>query len=536
MSPIVERCAIGVQNAWDAASSRNGSIASAQILPVGDAKGRSDGFAVGSACYLAYAGADGEVLRDSGARMAIRRGDQQEDVFLKDVEPLGELLPAGVGDLPVVDGDRASSERQDVDPRPARRSSWVAHARMAAGFGLLASAIVAAALVGQSGAGPFAQVLTLCLLLATCCAVAADLPVRSSDRPRRSVRRATRIAVIGSQSTAVALDQELAINRISAYTSVGWIGFEPEEGAMFPLPKRLGGMQELASLVERHQIHLLVIGSDVPRLAVFDELVRLTDYVSVRVCELSGFYESAFGHIPVADINSAWFQYVMHPKFRDTSNRRKRAFDIVVAACMGVVALPVLALAAMAIKRDGGPVLYRQRRIGEKGRPFTMYKLRTMRERAADDAQVWASVEDPRVTRVGRVLRRLHIDELPQLYNVLRGEMSIVGPRPEQPDIVSRLESGIAFYSRRHLIKPGLAGWAQLRCGYARTERGSAWKLCHDLYYLKHQSLWFDVTILIRTFFTLACQVAEHERHEWVPAGEPRGAVVASGSESGASR
>ena len=136
-----------------------------------------------------------------------------------------------------------------------------------------------------------------------------------------------------------------------------------------------------------------------------------------------------------------------------------------------------------------------------------MYKLRTMRERPDNDAERWCAVDDPRITRVGRVLRSLHLDELPQLYNVLRGEMSIVGPRPEQPEIVSRLEAGITFYSRRHLIKPGLAGWAQLRCGYARSERGSAWKLCHDLYYLKHQSLRFDMVILMRTFLTLALQV-----------------------------
>jgi len=464
--------------------------------------------------------------------MAIRCGDQHEDVLLEDVEPLGEQPSVRVAALPAVD-DRALSERLHEGSRPAGRSSWMTYARVAAAFGLLTSAIVGAALMGQSGAGAFAQVLTLCLVLATCYVVAADLPVRRSHRPRRSVRRSTRIAVIGGQATAVALDQELAINRVGAYTSVGWIALEPDATPVFPLPKRLGGLQELASLVERHQIHLLVIGSDVPRLAVFDELVRLTDYLSVRVCELSAFYESAFGHIPVADINSAWFQYVMHPKFRRSGSRRKRAFDIVFAACLGLLALPVLLLAALAIKLDGGPALYRQRRIGEKGRPFTMYKLRTMHERAADDEQVWASVEDPRVTRVGRVLRRLHIDELPQLYNVLRGEMSIVGPRPEQPDIVTRLEAGIAFYSRRHLIKPGLAGWAQLRCGYARTDRGSAWKLCHDLYYLKHQSLWFDVRILVRTLFTLAWQVAEHERHERAPVvGEPHAAVVTSGSES----
>jgi lipopolysaccharide/colanic/teichoic acid biosynthesis glycosyltransferase len=122
-----------------------------------------------------------------------------------------------------------------------------------------------------------------------------------------------------------------------------------------------------------------------------------------------------------------------------------------------------------------------------------------MRQSNDDHVQRWCEVSDPRVTRVGRVLRRLHVDELPQLYNVLRGEMSVVGPRPEQSDISERLEAQLAFYSRRHLIRPGLTGWAQVRCGYAGSERGSAWKLSHDLYYLKHQSLAYDVLILART-------------------------------------
>jgi exopolysaccharide biosynthesis polyprenyl glycosylphosphotransferase len=356
--------------------------------------------------------------------------------------------------------------------------------------------------------------------------------LRRSDRPRRRVRRPKRIAVIGSQVSAVDLSQELAINRVNAYTLVGWITSSLAPEPDFPLPQALGGMDELASLVEQHDIDLLLIGSDVPRLHVFDELVRLMDTVTVRVCELSAFYEDAFGHIPVTDINAAWFQYVMHPKFRSVGKRRKRVFDIVVAMCLGVVAAPLLLLAALAIKLEGGRVLYCQIRVGEKGRPFTMYKLRTMYERGVDDdVQVWCSVADPRVTQVGRVLRRLHIDELPQLYNVLRGEMSVVGPRPEQPAIVSRLEAAIAFYSRRHLLKPGLAGWAQLRCGYARSDGGSALKVCHDLYYLKHQSLRFDTVILARTFFTLASRVTSRQHHQSLLGTEPRIAAMAGESQ-----
>ena len=139
------------------------------------------------------------------------------------------------------------------------------------------------------------------------------------------------------------------------------------------------------------------------------------------------------------------------------------------------------------IRRDGGPALFAQVRIGEGGQRFRLHKLRTMRVGADASAQ-WACPDDPRITRIGAWLRRTHLDELPQLVNVLRGEMSLVGPRPEQPEFVDRLEQILPFYQRRHLMRPGITGWAQVRCGYAGSDVGSAWKLCHDLYYAKHRS------------------------------------------------
>ena len=149
---------------------------------------------------------------------------------------------------------------------------------------------------------------------------------------------------------------------------------------------------------------------------------------------------------------------------------------------------------------EGGPILFRQVRIGRARQQFTLYKLRTM---TADSdhapTAAWTRSDDPRVTRVGRVLRRTHLDELPQLLNVLTGDMSLVGPRPEQAQFVTRLEQRLQFYSRRHFVKPGLTGWAQVRCGYAGSEHGSAWKLCHDLYYLRHRSLTLDLLILAET-------------------------------------
>jgi lipopolysaccharide/colanic/teichoic acid biosynthesis glycosyltransferase len=162
----------------------------------------------------------------------------------------------------------------------------------------------------------------------------------------------------------------------------------------------------------------------------------------------------------------------------------------------------VIAVAAIAIRlEDGGPIFYRQRRLGENGHAFEILKLRTMRVDAELSGPQWSGADDDRVTRVGRVLRRSHLDEVPQLWNVLRGEMTIVGPRPERPEIVTDFERRFPHYTRRYLVKPGITGWAQLRCGYAGSELGTAWKLCHDLYYIKRRSVLGDAVILTETAF-----------------------------------
>ena len=159
-------------------------------------------------------------------------------------------------------------------------------------------------------------------------------------------------------------------------------------------------------------------------------------------------------------------------------------------------------VAAIVIKLgDRGPVLYRQVRLGEHGEAFKMLKLRTMSVRAEENGAQWSGAGDERVTRVGRFLRRTHIDELPQLWNIARGDMTLVGPRPERPEMVAELERQYSHYTRRHMFKPGIAGWAQVRCGYAGSELGTAWKLCHDLYYIKHRSVLSDLLIVFETAF-----------------------------------
>jgi exopolysaccharide biosynthesis polyprenyl glycosylphosphotransferase len=320
---------------------------------------------------------------------------------------------------------------------------------------------------------------------------------------RRAVagRRRVRIAVIGSTRSTDSLGRELRLSNSDQYEVVGRVTFEDDpSGAEDGEVRLLGTLSELGTLVERYDVDLLLMTGEPPRMAVFEEIARSCLHLPVRLRELSGFYEEAFGHVAVAEINAAWFQWIVHPKYRAKALPGERALDLVVAGVFGLAVLPLLGLFALLIRRDGGPVFFKQVRIGEGGVPFTIYKLRTMRE---DANAKWATADDQRVTRIGRFLRRTHLDEMPQVMNVLRGEMSVVGPRPEQPAFVDRLERVVPYYQRRHLMKPGLTGWAQVRCGYAGSEVGSAWKVCHDLYYLKHRSLLLNLVILCETVRTL---------------------------------
>jgi exopolysaccharide biosynthesis polyprenyl glycosylphosphotransferase len=305
--------------------------------------------------------------------------------------------------------------------------------------------------------------------------------------------RRVRVAFVGSREAARRLAVDLERARVSSYRLVGRVAPYDDDGAV-PVISDLGGLREA---IVRERIDLLVVGSGVGRLLVFDALAECLD-LHVQYTELSAFYEDVLGNVPTAEINAAWFAHLASAGARRSSPTAKRAVDVCLALVLAVPALPVIACAALLIRLGGGPALFAQLRIGEGGRPFRLYKLRTMRVSPADEAS-WALERDPRTTRIGQFLRRTHIDELPQLWNILRGEMSLVGPRPEQLGFVVRLEATLPFYQRRHLIRPGLTGWAQVRCGYAGSDDGAAWKLCNDLYYVKYRSLGLDLLVLIET-------------------------------------
>jgi exopolysaccharide biosynthesis polyprenyl glycosylphosphotransferase len=329
-------------------------------------------------------------------------------------------------------------------------------------------------------------------------ALGAWIKMRLADGMR------ARVAVIGPRGFAADLAAELAASGVRAYEVVGWIG--PEGPADYRRLRWLGDLRDVRASVVEEAIELLICAppvTDTEGDRIEDICARVADEcldLPVRLIAANQLYEETFGHVPIGTIDAAWYRYIMHPNFHASSPTSKRVFDFVVGAMIALVALPVLAVAAVAIKLgDGGPVFYRQRRLGENGHAFEILKLRTMRVDAERAGPQWSEAGDDRVTTVGRVLRRTHVDELPQLWNVLRGDMTLVGPRPERPEIVAGLEQRFPHYTRRHLVKPGIAGWGKLRCGYAGSELGKALELSHDLFYIKRRTILTDTLILIET-------------------------------------
>ena len=244
----------------------------------------------------------------------------------------------------------------------------------------------------------------------------------------------------------------------------------------------------------------IVVGDDAARDPnVMEWMVPCLQH-GCRVTNEAIFYEKATGQILVDQITPSWFLFADLKVHCDEKATLKRMIDLCLAGIGLCLSLPLWPLIAIAIRLcDGGPVFYSQSRVGQHGKTFRLYKFRTMRPDAEDGASVWCRPNDTRVTRVGRFLRRTRLDELPQLFNVLIGHMSIVGPRPERPDIVRELCSKLPFYAERHLVKPGITGWAQISFRYGASIEDARRKLQFDLYYLKNMSFELDTIILFRT-------------------------------------
>ena len=283
------------------------------------------------------------------------------------------------------------------------------------------------------------------------------------------------------------------------------VGFRPlaNEHHVVPAENIVSPHEPLVEHVQRLQIAEIVVGPDDRRGQLPMEDLLECKHRGVAITDLATFFERELGTINLSLADPSWL--IFSQGFNASQLRRfgKRLFDLVAATIVSLLAWPLMLATALAIRIESGahgPVLYRQERVGLDGRTFLLNKFRSMGVDAEKDGVArWATANDARVTRVGRFIRKTRLDELPQLWNVLVGDMSFVGPRPERPSFVDQLSRKIRYYPLRHCMKPGLAGWAQLNYAYGASEEDAAEKLTYDLYYVKNHDFFLDLLILVQT-------------------------------------
>ena len=311
-----------------------------------------------------------------------------------------------------------------------------------------------------------------------------------------------RILVVGSGDNAIEIAREILGRKDAGYRIVGFVDNEPAlVGKSLLNPKVIGLSRDLDQIVQRENVDRIVVSMGARRGQFpTNELLHLSLGGGVSIEEGASFYERLTGRVSLDMIRPSWLIFSGRGRqariaglFRDVMHR-------LVALIGGLLSLPLALITMILIKIESpGPVLYKQERVGKNGKPFTIMKFRSMRMDAEKEGPVWASTSDDRATRIGRVIRKIRVDEIPQFWNILRGEMNFVGPRPERPHFVSQLAEEIPYYEQRHLIAPGLTGWAQIKYPYGASVEDARQKLQYDLYYIKNQSLVLDAIILFET-------------------------------------
>ncbi len=316
------------------------------------------------------------------------------------------------------------------------------------------------------------------------------------------VRFAKNVLVLGDGRNAEVVLDEIAGYRNSGYRVAGIIsnkrellGREFKHGAHV-----LGGTDELVAICRARDIDQIIVALDEARGNLPFDLLLEAKVMGVRIVESTLFHEQFRGKIVIEGLRASWFIFSEGFVVSRMTQVAKRVFDVAASLGLLVVTAPICAVVTFLIRvTSPGPIFYRQERVGLRGATFQLLKFRSMRTDSEVDGPQFAQENDPRVTGIGRIIRRFRIDEIPQIINVLRGEMSFVGPRPERPFFVQQLARTIPFYSQRHVVKPGITGWAQVRFPYGASLEDSKEKLQLDLYYIKNMSMGFDIKILFET-------------------------------------
>ncbi len=316
-------------------------------------------------------------------------------------------------------------------------------------------------------------------------AFARDADARAEDRER--------IVFVGTPVDAALLNDELGARPERPAALV--VALEPDDAR----PRRTGE-EPLVDAVIAHGASVLVLAREAQDAPLVVAQASTLHESGVRVRSLTDFYAEWLGKLPIAELERLSLMFDIAEVHQSRYARAKRMYDVVVGVVGAVVlavVTPFVALGNLVANR--GPLFFRQTRIGRNGREFAIWKFRTMRPHDGTLPDAWTTTDDPRVTGFGRFLRRTHLDELPQALNIVRGDLAVVGPRPEQPHYVVELSHKLPYYGLRHLVRPGLTGWAQVKYGYAGSERDALEKLQYEFFYLGHQSLWFDARIVGRT-------------------------------------
>ena len=310
-----------------------------------------------------------------------------------------------------------------------------------------------------------------------------------------------RVLIIGTGALALDLCQVLLSRRDRFFEVVGFLDNDASRiGERLVNPGIIGTYGQLFETVERYKVQTIAVCLEDQRAVSPVETLLDLKAVGLDVVDGHHLYEKESGRLSIDLIKPSALIFSTGFRRRAFVVGVKRLMDLVLSAAGMVALLPFLSLVALLIRLDSpGPVFYRQTRIGLRGQPYVIWKFRSMRHEAEKDGAQWAAPDDPRITRVGRWLRKWRFDELPQLINVLKGEMSLVGPRPERPVFVQRLRDVIRYYDLRHTVRPGISGWAQIRFRYGASAEEAHIKLQHDLYYVKNLSLALELRILLET-------------------------------------
>jgi sugar transferase (PEP-CTERM system associated) len=317
-----------------------------------------------------------------------------------------------------------------------------------------------------------------------------------------SMKLQERILFVGTGTTARMVARQILDQHDFAYRVIGFIDDDASRiGQRIVNPAIVGTPADIERLIAEHQIDRIVVGlSDRRGKLPVEELLR-AKMAGIRVEDATTTYERVTGKLLIDDLRPSFLIFSDGFRVSRITRLMKRSIDLGLSLLLAILAFPLIVVTALAVFLEGGgPILYRQERVGENGRTFTLSKFRSMRKDAEQGGKpIWAMDGDARITRIGRFIRKTRLDELPQLWNVVRGDMSFVGPRPERPFFVEQLSKEIPFYQQRHAVKPGLTGWAQVRYRYGSSLEDATEKLRYDLYYIKHLSVIFDLTIVFDT-------------------------------------